>query len=174
MMQDDLNLARMAELKAKLEDERRAKDLNNKIVRASDGPAHKLHFAITQKIKSDAKEFYDRQENACNCLSKQLKDSELEGIRRSHSDSKYLMKDWNYNIAAKEQRALEFKKWTEKVGLDMKKIIQKNIEDEEKLRETRRQNGIKYQQDLDNQLKTIRNKTLAGLKGYLYINYTIY
>ena len=103
-----------------------------------------------------------------------METSEAAAYKRSTSDSKYLCKDWDYCIHMREVRKNEEQTFVEKCGKEMKEIIKKNIEAEEKRKDDHRKNCMKYQRDLDHQLQANRSRSLAALTGMLCIVYMYY
>lgn len=163
LIAEEKKLARDAEERARREDEKREAALAKKLVRTTDGPVHKINREIMESVRQNEEEFYKRQENTPNGLTLQLQKSEDEAYKRATADSRYLCKDWDYNIKMRAQRKLDEQKWVEKVGSDMKAIIQKNIEQDEKMKQDHRQQCLKYQQDLDAQLRDLRSRSLKAM-----------
>ena len=163
LQMEEKKMAHENEIRAQKEKEKRDKELTAKLVRTTEGPVHKINREIIAAQQNQIESFYKQNESVPNSLTLQLQTSEEYAHKRATADSKYLCKDWDYNIHMKAQRKIEEQKWLEKVGKDMKEIIRKNIEDEEKRRADHRASCLKYQRDLDKQLSHLRQKSLQSL-----------
>lgn len=163
LIEEDKRLARQAEERAQREVERRAADLAAKLVRTTEGPVHAINRDILAVTKAREEQFYKHNESVPNSLNLQLQQSEDGAYKRATADSKYLCKDWDANMRHKAQQKAEEMKWIEKVGADMKAIIKKNVEQDLANKQKHREACLKYQQDLDNQLGDLRQRSLASL-----------
>jgi hypothetical protein len=163
LLDEEKKLAREAEERAQREIERREADLHAKMVRTTEGPVHAINRDIMAVTKQRTEEFYRRNESVPNSLNLQLQQSEDGANKRATADSKYLCKDWDANMRHKKAEKLAEQKWIEKVGEDMKKIIQKNVEQDLANKQKHKQACLKYQHDLDDQLGDLRQRSLKQL-----------
>lgn len=159
----DKRMAREAEERAQQEEARREAAKSHKLQLSTEGPVHAINRQIMEAHSQAVEGFYKRNESVKNGLTAQLEASEAAALKRATADSKYLCKDWDYCIHMRDVRKAEEQEFVEKCGREMKNIIRKNIEAEEKRKEDHRKNCLKYQRDLDFQLQANRSRSLAAL-----------
>ena len=161
--EEDKRIFRQAEEAFQTKQKRREDDLKCLLGKAVDGPAHHVVRQLVAENRSKEEDFYSNLEKTENGLNKQLLGSEQANLARMGAKFKDLIKDWDAmnKIHADERRAEEVR--IQKLGeYNLKKNADMNKEDEKK-REQKRQGALKYQRELDFQLKLTQQRSLDAL-----------
>ena len=160
---EDKRIFRQAEEAFQAQQRRREDDLKCLLGKAVDGPAHHVVRQLVAENRRKEEDFYSTLEKTENGLNKQLLGSETANLARMGAKFKDLIKDWDAmnKIHADERRAEEVR--IQKLGeYNLKKNAEMNKEDELK-RDRKRQAALKYQHELDVQLKQTQQRSLDAL-----------
>lgn len=101
--------------------------------------------------------------NINNGLNAQLQQSEDFANSRKGATGKYLMSAWDETIRIHKAEEAAENKNIERIGEVMKAQIKRTIKEDEAKKEKQKQEHQKYKEDLDAQLKIVRQRSLNAL-----------
>uniref|UniRef100_A0A7S3GV59 Trichohyalin-plectin-homology domain-containing protein n=1 Tax=Spumella elongata TaxID=89044 RepID=A0A7S3GV59_9STRA len=145
------------------EQARREQDLAQKLVRTSEGPAHHIVQQIIDEKRKKEKEFFDNLFRGNNMLNTQLKRSEDAAAARNASNGQSLTDEWVKNTTYKENKKREDDERNAQILGTMRKMLSDQEKEDQHKRQMKMEAGKRYQQELDAQLKELRDRSFASL-----------
>jgi hypothetical protein len=163
-LQDEIQrINAVAEMNFQKEEARRKKALEDMMIMASDGPAHRISQQIKSISKMKEDDFYNKLLSTENGLSAQLKKTEDDNAARLASNGKGLSEHWDKNIAIKKKEKLDLDLHSKKINEVMKEMTRKSLIEDEEKRHLKHLEKLEYQRTLDAQVKQVRNRSLMSL-----------
>lgn len=151
------------------EQEMRRKQEVERIQRKALGPVYEIAQKIASSKRLHNEKLYSSLLKAENSLNKQLKESEDAAYQRANANTAYLATDWEHQIAIHRKKHEEDIKRVEKIGEVMKKSIQDMENEDKRNRHKKYLAHKKFQQDLDQQVTQLRNRSIASLQDTMSV-----
>jgi hypothetical protein len=162
--QENLRIFKVGEDRMRAEDERRAANLAEKMMKTSEGGAHKMHAAVTQLFLRQQDAFHEKNMKAVNALNKQLQSTEEFALARKNAKGLNLEAEMAALAKKKEKEETEEYNRMRKIQeYNANKRKQFEREDEQKA-QAKRDAAMRYQRELDAQLGATRQRSIESMQ----------
>lgn len=146
------------------EQQRRQQEFNNKMAKSTEGPAHHIVNQITEQKRQKELAYEQYLISKENGLSSQLLLSETKAKQRAESNAHGLSDEWERNKIIKEKKKKDDEERNRKILQTMKEMLDRQEREDIEKRVRKRKENLKYQQDLDQQLAEVRQRSVNSLQ----------
>lgn len=146
------------------EQQRREQEMNERVKRSTEGPAHHIVEKIVELRRNKEDELYNSLFAAENSLNKQLYASESAAKSRAAANGANLELEWQQNTLLKQQAKQAHEAHLQKIQeLAVQQLKEEEMREMQR-REAQRQKQREYQAQLDAQLNAQRQRSFDSLK----------